>query len=312
MDAGWALFNLLIYPGLAFSSFAGLLFTWLQRKLTARFQWRVGPPVYQPFADLGKLLTKETIIPEEAVKPVFVAAPIISLSSVITAMLLIPMGLSETALSSSGDLLVVMYLLIMPSLALILGGAASGNPYGSLGSGRKVTLVIGYELVMAVALLSVAVGAGSLRLVEISLSRFGWLCPLSAASFFMVIFAKTGLPPFDQPEAKTEIMGGVLSEYSGSGLALFKLSHAVLRFALVSLMVTLFFPGPFSGPLGSRPWDVAWHLTKILIIFFFLSMVSALSPRLRIDQALRSCWKYLFTLALANLIFAVIYANLAR
>ncbi|WP_455364405.1 complex I subunit 1 family protein [[Eubacterium] cellulosolvens] len=312
LEAGWAMFNLLIYPGLVFSSIISLMLFWIQRKLTARFQWRIGPPFYQTFADIGKLLVKEMIIPSNAIKPMFIAAPIISLASVLTVMLLIPLGLSQTILNTAGDLIVVIYLLIMPSIALILGGASSGNPYGSLGSGRKVTLVIASELGMIVTLLTVTLGAGSLRLIDISLSLFGWVCPLAAITFFMVILAKTGLIPFDQPEAKTELMGGVLSEYSGIGLGLFKLSHSILRFAMVSLMVSMFFPGPFSGILSTPPWDVVWHLIKVLIIFVVISVVAAINPRLRIEQALAYFWKYFFPLAFVNLVFVIGYLFVMR
>ncbi len=312
MSIGWAIFNLIVYPGFIFSSIISLLLVWLNRKLTARFQWRVGPPVYQPFADLGKLFAKEMIIPAGVIKPVFIIAPILSLSSVITVMLLIPMGLAETFLGLGQDLIVVIYLLLIPSIALILGGSSSGNPYGSLGSSRKVTLVIAYELGMIVSFLSVAVGAGSLRIIDIVTSQIGWYCPLAAVAFFIVILAKTGMVPFDQPEAKTEIMGGVLAEYSGTGLGLFKLSNAILRLALVSLLVSLFLPGPFLGILAMHPWDVLWHLIKVVIIYILLSLVAAINSRLRIDQTLRFFWKYVFLLALFNLVMMIVYVFVWR
>jgi len=312
MKAAWGVFNLLIYPGFAFSSVLGLILWWLQRKLTARFQWRIGPPIYQTFADIGKLLFKEMVIPVGAIKPLFIAAPMLSLSSVITVMLLIPIGVSESILSFSGDLIVVIYLLIMPSLALILGGIASGNPYGSLGSSRKVTLLIACELGMVVSLLSVSLGAGSLKLINITRSQFGWFCPLAAVAFFMIILAKTDLLPFDQPEAKTEIMGGVLVEYSGVGLGLFKLSNAILKFALVNLMVSIFFPGPFIGILTLHPWDVLWHLAKVLLIFIIMSLIAAINPRLRIDQALKYFWSYAFIFAFINLAIVIVYISIIR
>ncbi|MEM2843083.1 MAG: complex I subunit 1 family protein [Candidatus Bathyarchaeia archaeon] len=307
---GLILFNLIVYPGIIFSSIFGLILWWLQRKFTARFQWRIGPPFYQTFADIGKLLFKEMIIPVRAIKPLFITAPILSFSSVITVMLLIPIGSSETILSFAGDLIVIIYLLMMLSLALILGGIASGNPYGSLGSGRKATLLIAYELAMITSLLSVAFGAGSLRLIDIINSRFGWFCPLSAIAFFIIILAKTGLLPFDQAEAKTEIMGGVLAEYSGVGLGLFKLSNAILKFALVCLMIDVFFPGPFTSFLAFYPWDILWHLAKVFIIFIIISLVAAINPRLRIDQALKYFWSYAFIFAIINLAIVIIYKSI--
>lgn len=312
MDVGWAIFNLIVYPGLLFTSTLSLILWWFQRKLTARFQWRIGPPFYQTFADIGKLLFKETVIPAGAVKPLFISAPILSLCSALTAMLLIPIGIAETTLSFTGDLIVLIYLLMMHPLALILGGIASANPYGSLGSSRKVILLIAYELVLVASLLTVALGSGSLKLISIALSKFGWFCPLAAVAFFTVILAKTGSLPFDQPEAKTEIMGGVLAEYSGISLGLFKLSNAILKFVLVNLMVTVFLPGPYAGILKYHPWDVIWHLVKVFILIVIMSLVTAINPRLRVDQALKYFWSYAFTFAIVNLIVVIIYVGFVR
>jgi len=309
-EVAWAIFNLIIYPGLVFSSILGLILWWLQRKLAARLQWRIGPPIYQTFADVGKLFFKEMVIPSQAFKLLFISAPVIALASCVTAMLFIPIGLTTSTISFAGDLIVVLYLLAMPSVALILGGAASGNPYASLGASRKVTLTVAYELVLIISVLSVALGAQSLRLVDIAKSQFGWYCPLAAIAFFLVALAKVGLVPFDQPEAKTELMGGVLTEYSGVGLGLFKLSNAILLFATASLMVSVFFPGPFTSFLAYPPWDWIWHMVKVFIVVAVMSFVSALNPRYRIDQALRHFWSYALALAIINLAAVVVYISI--
>ncbi|RLE49680.1 MAG: hypothetical protein DRJ31_04010 [Candidatus Methanomethylicota archaeon] len=311
-EAAWAIFNLIVYPGLVFSSALGLILWWLQRKLTARIQWCVGPPFYQTFADVGKLLFKEMVIPSQAFKLRFVSAPVIALASCVVAMLLIPIGLVSFVASFAGDLIVVLCLLIMPSIALILGGTASGNSYASLGASRKVKLVIVQELSLIISVSSVALGANSLRLIDITKSHFGWYCPLAAIAFFLAAMAKIGLTPFDQPEAKTELMGGVLTEYSGIGLGLFKLSNAILLFATASLMVAVFFPGPFVSFLAYPPWDWGWHMVKVFIIVAAMSFVSALNPRFRIDQALKHFRSYALTLAIINLVAVMIYVSVVR
>jgi NADH-quinone oxidoreductase subunit H len=307
LDLGVKIFNVLVFPGLLFVGVMGLLLFWLHRKLIARFQWRVGPPFYQTFADFFKLMFKETIVPKNASKAAFISAPLIALASVVAAALLIPIGGREPVFGFTGDLIVLIYLLMIPAMAIIVGGISSGNPFSGTGAGRKATLLIAYELGLIISVLALAVGAGSLELGEISAfsARIGPLpCLLAAIAFLLCIQVKLGLIPFDIPEAKTEIMAGVYTEYSGVALGIFKLAKAMLLFVLVSLMVTLFFPGPLTGIFAL---DVLWHLAKVAIIVAIMSVIAAANPRLRIDQALRFYWVYVIILASLNLLLIVVY-----
>ncbi len=299
------LFNVTIFPGLVFVAVMGLMLVWFHRKLVARFQYRVGPPIYQTFADFFKLMFKETIVPRNANKILFISAPIISLAAVSVAALMIPIAGQGPVFGFAGDLIVLIYLLAIPMLAIIVGAVASGNPFAGVGAGRKATLVIAYELGMIMSLLALAIGAGSLNIGTISTFSAG-IGPLpvllGAIVFLLCAQVKLGLLPFDIPEAKTEIMGGVYTEYSGAALGIFKLAKAMMMYVLASLMVTLFFPGPTTG---IPALNILWHLAKVAIIVAIMSVLAAANPRLRVDQALKFFWIYVILLAGLNLVLIV-------
>ncbi|KYH38462.1 MAG: hypothetical protein AYL30_004630 [Candidatus Hecatellales archaeon B24] len=302
---GFLTLNLLVYPGFIFTSAVGLFLWWELRKLTARFQWRVGPPVYQTFADLLKLLSKESIVPAEANRLLFVSAPIIALSSVCVAALLVPVA-GMVPLNFAGDVIVLIYLLIMPSIMIVLAGSASANPFGAIGSSREMNLAIAYELAVVVCLLTLCLDAGSLHISNIVGFNFVRY-PLAAVALFLSVMAKLCLNPFEIPEAKTEIMAGPYTEYSGRLLGLFKLTYAMLLFILSSLLVSLFFHGPSTG---FYPLDVLVHLAKCMVAVFLMAVVAAVNPRLRIDQALRFFWGFVFTLALFDFVRAFLFSQL--
>ncbi|WP_456487093.1 complex I subunit 1 family protein [Candidatus Alkanophaga liquidiphilum] len=302
MNAGVVLLNLLVYPGFIFAAVVGLLFLWLVRKLLARFQWRVGPPIYQTFADVIKLLSKESVVPENANRFMFVTAPVLALAAVTLAMLLIPVGAKNPALGFLGDVIVLIYLLTIPSVAIIIGGSSSANPFGAIGASREISLTIAYELGLVLSVLTLCVDVNSL-LME-SVTGFNFLrYPLAAVALFICVVAKLGITPFDIPEAKTEIMAGPYTEYSGRLLGIFKLTHAMLLFALSSLFVSLFFAGPFTG---NYVVDVLVHLVKCVLVVVVIAVVAAANPRLRIDQALRFFWGFVFVLALIDFMRALI------
>ena len=295
----WSLFHLIVYPGLIFAATIGLLLLWFLRKLIARFQWRIGPPIYQCFADFFKLLSKETIVPAAANRIVFILASFVSLSAATVAMLLIPIGNSQPFQGFMGDIIVLIYLLSIPSIAVILGGSSSANPFGAVGASREMVLMIAYEIGLILSVLTLAIDAGSLmvgNIVKYQVSNQIYLIryPFAAVAFFISIQAKLGITPFDIPDAKTELMAGPYTEYSGRLLALFKLAHAILFFGLMSLMISLFFPGPFTGVYII---DVLIHLVKCSIIVIPISVIAAVNPRLRIDRALRFFWLFVFILA---------------
>ena len=157
------LFYLLVFPGLLFVTVVGLLLAGIDRKVLARMQKRVGPPIIQPFYDFFKLMGKETIIPHAANRTVFLAAPVVGFVSLVVLMLFIPV-FGFSAFSGKADLIVVLYLLTIPAVAMIVGGSASGSPYAGIGISREMVTMIAYELPLIVILLSVAkrVGGNSL------------------------------------------------------------------------------------------------------------------------------------------------------
>jgi len=300
------LLRALFFPGLLFAACFGLFLVWVMRKVVARVQWRVGPPIFQPFADFFKLIFKETVIPLGAHRKAFVSAPVLALASILVASLLIPGPASAPVLGFGGDLLVLLYLLTFFAVALVVGGMASGNPLSSTGAGREMALVLSYELSFALCLLVPAVGAGSLRIEDIvrfSLSKGPIYFLPAAVVFFVCMLAKMGLPPFDIPEAKTELMAGIYTEYSGSLLGLLKLSKAIQLYVLSSLLVSLYFPSP---SLGVWPIDAALHLAKVVLVVAVLSVLAAANPRARIDPAFKICWLYLMVPVLANLVVCLV------
>ncbi|PIV63647.1 MAG: carbon monoxide-induced hydrogenase proton translocating subunit CooK, partial [bacterium (Candidatus Ratteibacteria) CG_4_9_14_3_um_filter_41_21] len=140
------IFSFLIFPGFLFTAVIGCLASWIDRKVTARVQWRVGPPILQPFYDLVKLSGKETIVPRGGAKLTFLTTPIVALSAITLVSTLTWRVLLSPQTTFIGDLIVVIYLLTIPSIALIISGAASGNPLASLGASREMKLILGYEL----------------------------------------------------------------------------------------------------------------------------------------------------------------------
>lgn len=296
------LFWFFIFPGFLFSSTVGLFLTWVDRKVTARIQWRVGPPIYQPFADFFKLLSKETLIPDGASKLLFLIAPIISVfaMSAVGAMLII-MNFYPTS-SFMGDLIVIIYLLALPPLATIIGASASKNPLSAVGASREMTLYFGYELPFITAILvAIIKTGGEIRIGEIVMFQEMYgpiLYSISGVTATIVILvcmqAKLGYVPFDIAEAEQELMAGVYTEYSGFALALFKLTKAMMLFLLPCLIITLFWGGIAS-------W---FAILKLLLFVVLIILIKNTNPRLRIDQALKFFWIGLMPLAVLGIVLA--------
>lgn len=293
MSLGEIAFAFFIFPGFLFTAFAGCLSSWVDRKVTARIQWRVGPPWYQPFADILKLLGKETIVPMGVSKPIFLLAPVVGLSAVTLVSTIVWLVNFSPAEGFVGDLIVVIYLFVIPSLALMLGGLASRNPYASFGALREMKLVMAYELPFLIAVLVPVIKTGGMiRLGEIiqyqvsngaMLSRPSGVLAFVAALFCMQ--AKLGLVPFDIAEAETEIMAGPIIEYSGTPLAVQKLSRLMLLFVLPVFLVTLYWGGlTFDG------WNIVWSVLKYVFVLVIIILLRNTNPRLRIDQAMRFFW----------------------
>jgi NADH-quinone oxidoreductase subunit H len=299
MDALMTVIYILLFPGFLTVLVLGLLASWLERKVTARIQYRQGPPLFQPLYDIVKLWGKETILPKRGNRLVFIAAPLAGFAAVATVAVML-MVRPLVSFSFIGDLIVVVYLLTVPSLALILGGAASGNPLAALGAAREIKLVLAYELPFLIAVALVVYKAGfSLDLA--GLSRASSPGSVSGVMAFIVVLfcvqAKLGFVPFDIAEAETEIMSGPYIEYSGPLLSLFKLTQAVMLFTLPVFMITILWGGvQFSG------WEILWFAVKYAVILVLIIVIKNTNPRIRIDQAFKFFW--VFCTAAAVLAFA--------
>lgn len=293
---------LLIFASFPFIILLSLFFEGIDRKLHARLQNRIGPPVIQPFYDFVKLFGKERIIPENASASIFTMAPVFA---VICAILgaLIPFISTVFRLNLVGDLILVIYLLAMPSLMIMIGGSASGNPFATLGFSRAITILMSYEVPfvlsigliffkteLSVTTLSIIIAQESAGL-PLAVSYISMT--LAAAAFLLCIPIAAGVIPFDLSEAKTEIAHGSLVEYSGPYLALIKISKSVLAFALSFLAATLFFNLPtlinhqIIGPLVDLGITL---LIAFMIMFATITLPRTIFARAKPRQTLKFYW----------------------
>lgn len=306
----FTLFSVFVFPGVLFLSFFGLLISGIDRKILARMQKRIGPPLIQPFYDFFKLLGKETIIPSAANRKVFLYAPVIGFVSLVATMIIIPV-FGYSAFSFNADLIIVLYLLTIPSVALILGGSASGSPYAGVGISREMVVIMAYELPLVMVLLAVAKKVGgaelSFSLSEITLFQqsFGSLItnvsfiPAAIAMLF-VIPAEVGLHPFDAAEAETEICEGPLVEYSGSPLALFKLNTSCKLFVMSALFCVLFFGGINTGSVALNVLILV--ALSAVITVAFSTLAHAVCARLKIEHLFKFYWSFVSALSLLSLV----------
>lgn len=293
----------LLFPGLLFTAFAGLLTSWVDRKVTAMVQMRVGPPLLQPFYDLRKFFIKETCVPRDGAAGLFLVAPLIGFAGVTLASMILWRAFLEPGATFVGDLIVLIYLLMMPALGVVLGASASRNPLASIGGSREIKLMIAYELPLVLAVLVPVIQAGSIRLGDLAsatpaASVSGALALLVAVACMQ---AKLTIVPFDMPEAETELSGGVFIEYSGPPLGMFKLTRAMMLFTLPVFLVALFFGGIATAPgLAAKLWGaLAWFVLVALTV-----VIRNTTPRLRIDQAVKFFWGPVSLVAVAAVILA--------
>lgn len=279
--------TLLLFPGGLFLLVIGLLYQWFDRKLLALLQNRVGPRWFQPFADTVKLLAKEEIVPDGVNPFLFIGLPLAALAGTLTAALYIPLMGFKPMSGFTGDLIVVLYLLSLLTLSMGLAGANTMDRFSLIGATRTLTQLFSYEAPFMLALLGPAMAAGSWQIGDITMyAQSHWLIltqPLGFIVALVGLMGKLELPPFDAPEAHTEIVAGALTEYSGRGLALFNLGKAV-ELVLGLSLVAAFYLGGLSNPL--------WFVLKTLALLFVMCGVQALLTRLRIDQTVGLWWRY--------------------
>lgn len=312
MTAGMALVNILVFPGLLFLVLFGLAGEFVDRKLCARLQNRVGPPWFQPAADFLKLLGKENVVPEEADRRMFALAPVFAFASVIAASLYIPLWNAAALLSFQGDLIVVLYLLMIPTLTFFLGGWYSRSIFATLGAVRSITQLFAYEIPLFIAVLapSLLANTWSISGMAAYYSAHPWLWPVNLIGFGVALVALLGKlerVPFDIPEAETEIVAGIFTEYSGRRLAFFRLAIDCEAIVGASLLVAVFLP----VGLGLNPWlGFVIYLAKVLAIVGILALARTVFARLRIDQMIDFCWKYVAPIAFLQVVINLVVREL--
>jgi len=301
------LFYLFLFPGLVFQVVCGLAYEWLDRKLLALFQRRVGPPWYQPLVDMIKLFSKEDLLPKGVNERIAVLLPLISLSSVLTAGLYVPIaGFSLYAFE--GDLIVISFLMSVPTLAYYLAGILSIGIYSLLGGGRSLLQYFSYEVPFLIALIGPAVMAGTWSVEGIMESQyllgpFILYQPLGFILAFVGLIGKLKRDPLDIPSASSEVVGGSLTEYTGSKLALWHLVMNMQAVVGIFLLINLYLGrSGMTNPIMA----IIIFIVECMVIMGMLGATSAVFARLRIDQLAGVGWRILVPLALAQLAFVIL------
>jgi len=299
----------------------------LERKLLGRFQNRYGPNrvgpygLFQPLADVLKLLGKEQFYPRTGVPFLMALAPAIMIVTAIAALAIIPFGDVKHGLGAEYGLygidvnIGILYAFAFGSLAfygLMLGGWASGSKYSFLGAMRSAAQLVSYEVALGLSLIGVVMMAGSLSLVDIVQAQHGVWYVLPQFVGFLIFtvagFAETNRPPFDLPEADAELVGGYNTEFGGMRFGSFFMAEYMNMFVISGIAAAMFFGG-WRGP-GPGYLDPLWMLLKIMAVIVFFIWVRATVPRLRYDQLMSFGWKVLLPLATLNLLVTATFVAL--
>jgi len=305
MSSVHPLIALLFFPGGLFLIVLALAYEWGDRKLVARFENRLGPRWFQPLADIVKLLVKEEIVPTTANPLLFGILPVVAMTGVLTAGLYVPLlGLPPT-FSFQGDLIVTIYLLSLLTMSIGMAGWNSTSRYTVLGATRALTQLFSYEAPFMLALLGPAVVAKSWQISQIASTNDGpWILltqPLGFAVAIIGLMGKLEMPPFDAPKAKTEVVAGALTEYSGRGLGLFHLSKTMELVVGLTLVAALYMGG-VANPLE--------FFLKTLILLAIMSTLHCILTRLRIDQTVGIWWRYGTILVLVQWLVLIAWKGL--
>jgi len=313
--------ELLFFPGLTFFVWLAFFFEWLERKTAARMQGRRGPVVtgpfgiLQPVADFFKLASKEEIIPAESDSFVFRWGPALYFAAPAIGIAFIPVLGYQAIINNPIDLLFMLFVLTFSTLMATLLGYASAGRYSTIAVGRLVIQYTSYEVPLLIAMVTPAVLAGSLSIGGIvSAQSSGWyIFPafIAFAVFIVAALAELEKPPFDIPEASTEIVGGWMTEYSGNALAYIKLTKNLTYVFLSALAVSLFLGGA-GGPVLFSDANLQalvyfiYFLVKLFAVGFLIFAIKTALARVRIDQAARLFWTVLTPLSLLQLALVVL------
>ncbi len=298
-----------------------LFIIWVERKMVGRIQDRIGPNrvgpwgLFQNVADVVKLLLKEIIVPTGADLIPFMLAPVIAVASVFLIWAALPF--TRTAVGTNVNI-GVLYIVAVSSLgimAVLMAGWSSNNKYALLGAFRAVAMLVSYEVPVILTLLVPVILAGSMRVNDIVEAQSIWYffaMPLAAIIFYIGNHAEAARAPFDVLEAESEIVAGFHIEYSGMAFAMFYLAEFLHAFTISALAATLFFGG-WRGPFAAQvpTLGVIYFFLKTFIIYFVNVWARGTLPRLRIDQIMSFCWKFLIPITLLLIVAAVLVDKLA-
>ena len=296
------------------------LIVWFDRRVWAFVQKRRGPNVVGPFglfqtiADALKYMFKEIIIPASANKIIFILAPIVTMTLALIAWAVIPFS-EELVLSNIN--VGILYLFAISSLGvygIIMGGWASNSKYPFLGSIRSAAQMVSYEVSIGIIIINVLLCVGSLNLKDIVLAQknIWFIIPLFPmfVIFFISALAETNRPPFDLPEAESELVAGYQTEYSGMMFAMFWLGEYA-NILLMCAMGSILFLGGWLSPINLYPFNLLpspfWMILKILLLFFLFALIKAIVPRYRFDQLMRLGWKVFLPFSLIWVILTASY-----
>ena len=320
----WLILRILIFPGFAFILLLTLFCDWVERKFEARIQNRVGPMVagpagiLQPLADFIKLLTKEDIEPRDSKRIVFKFAPLVAFTIMVFAICFLPID-GASVLSTggfNGDLIIILAFSTIASFLLFLSGWASCNPYGTISAARVLTQFMGYDIPLFLIALTPAFIMGSLSIFTIASGvtlasgqtiPIILLAPWAFVLFIITMQAELEKDPFDVPDAESELVGGLETEFTGAKLAFLHLTRDVQIVFGAALVVELFLGGPYGPVFFGVPafWYSLWFVLKLLAVVIITEYITTLFARLRIDQVLSANWKIVLPAAILSLMLTV-------
>jgi len=329
----WALWLLVAFP-VVFPLIVAYM-VWLERKVAARFQDRIGPNrvgplgLLQPIADLLKLLTKEDLVPRTADRWVHLAAPVMVLVSAFLVIAVIPFAVNMAPVNLPSGMVYLIAVSSISPLGIFLAGWSSRNKYSLLGAMRAVAQLVSYEVPQVLSTIPIVLWAGSLSLVTVfeRQREFGWFIasPPGLLAFLILLvsgIAEVNRTPFDLPEAESEIIAGYHTEYSGMRFGLFFLAEYLSVFAISCLGTALFLGGGTPIPFVDFPTNflgeafsyvlvdiilIAVFFAKVVFFIFLMFWIRATLPRLRVDRLMNFAWKYLVPLSIINVMVAGVW-----
>jgi len=309
----------IIFPGVLFTIGVGFLFDWLDRKTAARMQGRIGPKitgpsgVLQPLADFTKLLFKEEIIPSHADKTIFLFAPALYFLAPLLSMLFIPILALNSIAGFDFDVLAILFLLAFAAFVVSVLSYSSASSFTTIATGRLVLQYVSYEIPLVLSIITAVLYTRSLSVEGIVLAQSKlwniFVIPFAFAVYIIALMAELEKPPFDIPSAKTEIVAGWLTEFSGRPLGFLKLTKEVSYVFGSALAVSLFLGGPLGPEIPGVPSSIlyfSYFMIKLLAVGFLIFVLKTAMARIKIGQATELFWKILTPVSLGQIILVLV------